>query len=66
MEENVYLDKLERRDIKPTAIKASHIEKYVGSWTGRIVTGSGNSPGYGRQIDHIPDNSSLSVSSPDT
>ena len=46
--------------------KASHIEKYVGSWTGRIVTGSGNSPGYGRQIDHIPDNSSLSVSSPDT
>jgi len=63
MEENVYLDKLERRDIKPTAIRLLILKN---SWTGRIVTGSGNSPGYGRQIDHIQDNSSLSVSSPDT
>ena len=63
MEENVYLDKLERRDIKPTAIRLLILKNMLE--VGR-ATGSGNSPGYGRQIDHIPDNSSLSVSSPDT
>ena len=62
MEENVYLDKLERRDIKPTAIRLLILKNMLEV----IVTGSGNSPGYGRQIDHIQDNSSLSVSSPDT
>ena len=62
MEENVYLDKLERRDIKPTAIRLLILKNMLE--VGRAV--SLLSPGYGRQIDHIQDNSSLSVSSPDT
>lgn len=36
MEEKVYLDKLAKRDIKPTAIGASHIEKYDGSGACRV------------------------------
>ena len=65
MEENVYLDKLERRDIKPTAIRLLILKNMLE--VGRAVSLLDlETPGYGRQIDHIPDNSSLSVSSPDT
>lgn len=35
MEEKVYLDKLAKRDIKPTATD-SHIEKYDGSGACRV------------------------------
>ena len=63
MEENVYLDKLERRDIKPTAIRLLILKNMLE--VGRAVSLL-DLETLGRQIDHIPDNSSLSVSSPDT
>lgn len=36
MEEKVYLDKLAKRDIKPTGHQTSHIEKYDGSGACRV------------------------------
>ena len=59
MEENVYLDKLERRDIKPTAIRLLILKNMLE--VGRAVS----LLDLETLLDTV-DNSSLSVSSPDT
>ncbi len=38
MEENVYLDKLAKKGYQTDGNQTSHIEKYDGSGTGRVVT----------------------------